>query len=149
MKMGGIFVKSSVMSRDMHFNIGIGFNVDNSNPTICVNDLIHHHNTLTGQQLAPLSIPSVIARTLTVFEKLVGKFEKEGPEAVLELYYKYWLHGGSDVQLEAEGSHHCTVVGLDEYGYLLVETPNGSRQSVHPDGNSFDMMKNLIFAKSG
>jgi len=41
-----------------------------------------------------------------------------------------------------------TILGLDEYGYLLVESPTGTKISVQPDGNSFDMMQNLIMLKS-
>lgn len=41
-----------------------------------------------------------------------------------------------------------TILGLDDYGYLLVESPTGAKISVQPDGNSFDMMHNLITMKT-
>ena len=49
------------------------------------------------------------------------------------------------------GSQHTVqgrVVGLDEFGFLQVSLADGSVMSVQPDGNSFDMMHNLILCKS-
>ncbi|VDP73320.1 unnamed protein product [Schistosoma curassoni] len=40
------------------------------------------------------------------------------------------------------------IVGLDNYGYLLVEDIcTGIRHKLHPDGNSMDMMRGLIITK--
>jgi biotin--protein ligase len=40
------------------------------------------------------------------------------------------------------------IRGLDSSGYLEVRSlQTGKVFSVHPDGNTFDMMKNLIRAK--
>ena len=50
--------------------------------------------------------------------------------------------------LQSEGNILVRVTGLDDYGYLLVETPGGEKISVQPDGNSFDMMQNLIAFKT-
>lgn len=40
----------------------------------------------------------------------------------------------------------ATIVGIDEFGFLKVETSKGI-QTVHPDGNSFDMLQGLIIPK--
>ena len=40
-----------------------------------------------------------------------------------------------------------TIKGLDDFGFLLVETESGESLSVQPDGNSFDMLRNLIAMK--
>lgn len=40
----------------------------------------------------------------------------------------------------------ATVVGIDEFGFLVVETSKGV-VTVHPDGNSFDMLQGLIVPK--
>ena len=50
--------------------------------------------------------------------------------------------------LQSENNAAVRVIGLDDYGYLLVESSSGERISVQPDGNSFDMMKNLIAMKT-
>jgi biotin--protein ligase len=39
------------------------------------------------------------------------------------------------------------IVGIDEYGYLVVKDRTGYQFSVHDDGNSFDMMNGLIRPK--
>jgi len=56
------------------------------------------------------------------------------------------------VRLTSEGGSQHTVegkiVGIDEFGFLQVTLANGSCISVQPDGNSFDMMQNLILPKS-
>lgn len=40
----------------------------------------------------------------------------------------------------------ATITGIDEYGFLVVETNKGT-VTVHPDGNSFDMLQGLIVPK--
>jgi biotin---protein ligase len=56
---------------------------------------------------------------------------------------------GAVVRLGSESGPEATVVGLDDYGFLLVRlASDGSTVSVQPDGNSFDMMKNLILPKN-
>lgn len=41
------------------------------------------------------------------------------------------------------------IIGIDEFGFLLVqEDENKETESVHPDGNSFDMLRGLILPKS-
>ena len=39
------------------------------------------------------------------------------------------------------------ILGLDNHGYLLAEKEDGSCISLQDDGNSFDMMANLIRLK--
>ena len=51
------------------------------------------------------------------------------------------------IHLEREGGPEARVLGLDEHGYLLIRTQDGSTVSAQPDNNSFDMMKNLLVMK--
>lgn len=39
------------------------------------------------------------------------------------------------------------ITGLDDFGFLSVQTNSRKTLSVQPDGNSFDMLKNLIAMK--
>lgn len=71
---------------------GCGFNVTNSNPTICINDLITEHNKQHSAGLKPLRADYLIARVVTVLERLIDTFQDQGPDGVLPLYYKYWVH---------------------------------------------------------
>lgn len=73
--------------------LGCGFNVSNSNPTICINDLVAQHNREQGSKLSPLSPAQLIGRSVTLLERLISDFQLCGPEAVLPIYYKRWVHG--------------------------------------------------------
>lgn len=42
---------------------------------------------------------------------------------------------------------HTKIIGIDEYGYLIVQKLGESVEIVHPDGNSFDMLRGLIIPK--
>ena len=74
------------------FVAGCGFNVSNSNPTICINDLVAEYNKQHRAELKPFRTDDLIARTVTVLEKLIDTFQDKGPNGILPLYYKYWVH---------------------------------------------------------
>ncbi|XP_062392445.1 biotin--protein ligase [Sardina pilchardus] len=146
MKLGGVLVNSTVMGSTFHILIGCGFNVSNSNPTICINDLVVQHNREHGSDLEPLSPAHLIGRTVTQLEKLIADFQEKGPSAVLPIYYKRWVHSGTRVKLWSEDGPEAEVVGLDDHGFLQVKSDK-EVVSVQPDGNSFDMLRNLVVTK--
>ncbi|KAJ7996983.1 hypothetical protein DPEC_G00224190 [Dallia pectoralis] len=147
MKLGGVLVTSSVMGSTFHLLIGCGFNVSNSNPTICINDLVMQHNREHGTSLQALSSAQLIGRSLTVLEELISAFQERGAEAALPLYYKRWVHSGTQVRLWSEEGPRSDVVGLDDNGFLQVRSEEQGVVSVQPDGNSFDMLRNLVVVK--
>lgn len=71
---------------------GCGFNVSNSNPTVCINDLVLQHNREHGCGLDALAPAQLIARSLTLLERFMADFQMHGPHALLPLYYKRWVH---------------------------------------------------------
>lgn len=83
---------------------GCGFNVTNSNPTVCINDLIAEHNRRHEAGLKPLQADRLIARAVTVLESLIDRFQDHGPNGVLPLYYKYWVHRSVPTAAFALGS---------------------------------------------
>lgn len=147
MKLGGVLVNSTLIETTFHILIGFGVNVNNSNPTICINDLIAKFNKEEGTELKPLTADCLIARTVTVLERLIDIFQEKGPNGVLPQYYKYWIHSGKQVRLGDEEGALAWIVGIDDYGYLQVHQEGKGVESVHPDGNSFDMLRNLIVPK--
>ncbi|XP_048396486.2 biotin--protein ligase isoform X2 [Stegostoma tigrinum] len=148
MKLGGVLVNSTLMGATFHVLVGCGFNVSNSNPTICINDIIQQHNKENGTDLQTLRIDLLIARTVTIFENLMSIFQEKGPNGVLPLYYKRWLHSGTKVRLWKEDGPIAWVVGLDDSGFLQVQLENDEDiVTVQPDGNSFDMLRNLMITK--
>ncbi|XP_032431560.1 biotin--protein ligase [Xiphophorus hellerii] len=147
MKLGGVLVTSTFVGSTFHLLIGCGFNVTNSNPTVCINDLIQQYNTQNGCSLEPLSCSQFIALTLNCLQTLITSFQQRGPDAVLPTYYKRWLHSGTQVRLWSEEGPEAQVVGLDDNGFLQVCSKEEGMVSVEPDGNSFDMLKNLVVMK--
>ncbi|ELW67877.1 Biotin--protein ligase [Tupaia chinensis] len=147
MKIGGVLVNSTLMGETFYILIGCGFNVTNSNPTICINDLVTEYNKQHKAQLKPLRADYLIARTVTVLEKLIDTFQDKGPNGILPLYYKYWVHSGQQVCLGSAEGPKVSIVGLDDSGYLQVHQEGCEVVTVHPDGNSFDMLRNLILPK--
>ncbi|XP_034539269.1 biotin--protein ligase isoform X2 [Notolabrus celidotus] len=146
-KLGGVLVTSTMMGSTFHLLVGCGFNVTNSNPTVCINDLIQRYNKEHSCSLQPLSCPQLIARSVTCLENLISSFQKGGPDAVLPTYYSRWIHSATKVRLWSEEGLEVDVVGLDHNGFLQVHSREQGLVSVEPDGNSFDMLKNLVVMK--
>lgn len=46
-----------------------------------------------------------------------------------------------------ESTQKAKVIGLDDFGFLKVQSQDGISFSVHPDGNSFDMLRGLVSPK--
>ncbi|XP_047234777.1 biotin--protein ligase isoform X3 [Girardinichthys multiradiatus] len=147
MKLGGVLVTSTVVGSTFHLLIGCGFNVTNSNPTVCINDLIQKYNIENNCSLEPFNCSQLIALTLNCLEALITSFQEGGPDAVLPTYYKRWLHSGTQIRLWSEEGPEVQVVGLDDNGFLQVYSKEEGMVSVEPDGNSFDMLKNLVVIK--
>ncbi|KAM6983835.1 biotin--protein ligase isoform 1-T1 [Tautogolabrus adspersus] len=147
MKLGGVLVTSTVIGSTFHLLVGCGFNVTNSNPTVCINDLIQRYNSEHGSSLQPLSCPQLIARSVTCLDSLISSFQEGGPDAVLPTYYRRWIHSGTKIRLWSEDGLEADVVGLDQNGFLQVHSREQGLVSVEPDGNSFDMLKNLVVMK--
>lgn len=148
MKLGGVLVNSTLMGTTFHMLVGCGFNVANSNPTICINDIIQQHNKVHGTHLQLLRTDQLMARTVTVLENLISTFQTEGANGVLPLYYKRWMHSGTQVRLWKEDGPAAWIIGLDDSGFLQVlQEGDNNIVTVQPDGNSFDMLRNLIITK--
>ncbi|XP_067289411.1 biotin--protein ligase [Pseudorasbora parva] len=146
MKLGGVLVNSSLTGQTFSLLIGCGFNVSNSNPTVCINDLVRQQRR-HGGDLEPLQPEQLIARSISLLERYISDFQQRGPQELLPLYYSRWVHGGARVRLWSEDGPEAEVVGLDENGFLQVRSGD-QLESVQPDGNSFDMLRNLVVIKS-
>jgi len=139
-KIGGVLVKANFVKDEFVVFVGTGINVANEAPTVCLNQFLP-----SGSK--PITPECIIAITLTRLEQLIEEFQSKGADAVLALYYKYWLHSDKEVTVAATGEK-VKILGLDEYGFLNVKAVDSGRTiTLHPDGNSFDMMANLIEGK--
>lgn len=147
-KIGGVIVNSSLFNSQFNVVIGLGANVSNAVPTECLNSLINDHNTAHGKTLSELCVEDVLAGTLNAMERLINLFQEEGMDALKKEYYQHWLHSNAEVTLESRNNERATMIGLDEFGYLLVKLNDETELSLQPDGNSFDMMRNMIVSKN-
>ena len=51
------------------------------------------------------------------------------------------------VMLADGSSKEVQILGIDTYGFLEVKEKSGKIFTVHPDGNSFDILSGLIAPK--
>ncbi|XP_058452485.1 biotin--protein ligase [Malaya genurostris] len=150
-KIGGCITNSQVQSTEAIVNIGCALNLSNSTPTVCLDDLIHDINSRMGTNLPNLRYEQILALIFNEIERLFNKVQCEDLHCLYELYYRYWLHQDKLVTVKNEEGSEVTgrIKSIDEYGYLLVELDNHVKPiCIHPDGNSFDMMKGLIIPKN-
>ena len=129
---------------EITFNVGIGFNLANSQPTLSFNDL------LKKQGIPPLEPETYFARFFNCLERFLDMLETEdGKKDILQLYHQYWLHEDQKVSVINENNEKtCGIVKcIDEFGFIMVELPNGKQVSLQPGDNSFDMMQGLIMPK--
>ncbi len=149
-KLSGILVTSIVSGNEVNVLIGCGINVYNSQPSLCLNDIIDNYNlqSLT-KKLDYLKCEEVIARTLTQLEILLSTIEEHnGIEIIKGLYRKHWMHSSQSIKLIDDNIERSVAIeGLDNDGYLQVrDNSNGLVLSLHPDGNRFDIMHNLVIS---
>ena len=139
----------------------------NSNPTICVNDIIEQYCRETGKKLDLLTVELVLARMFNAFERILEDYTIKGEASVLPLYYKYWIHGynsefifylliflafrGQSVKYQVKENPvliNGEVIGIDKYGYLQIrDEKSGEVVTVGPDDNTFDAIKGLVSYK--
>ena len=72
--------------------LGCGVNVNNYNPTACVNELIQQYNKTQDANLHLLTPEQLIARTVTCIEQFVEVFQSKREDEFLEKYYSRWMH---------------------------------------------------------
>lgn len=168
-KIGGALIHTTWAASTQQFCVltGIGLNVSNSQPTTCLDDIIHSR-LQKQQQAAQDDLQSMrvckeqlLASVLTHLESCFDTFQAQGFEALRPLYLASWMHSNQVVELEdsiEQGSAGAgglypakrvplTIAGLSPHGFLLAEDPLGQQYELTPDGNSLDMMQGLIKKK--
>lgn len=148
-KLGGLIVTTTVEATQAICNIGVGINLNNSTPTTCINDLIKEYNSKNNKKLPLLTYERFFALVFNEIEKLYETVQSGNLEHFYELYYKLWLHADVDVTIEESDGEkkRAKIIGIDDFGYLKVQTAGKKIEIVHPDGNTFDMLRGLIVPK--
>lgn len=145
-KVGGILVTTSIMGSQVTAMIGCGVNLSNQRPTLCLNELIRQ-----AGETRPLSLEHFLAAVFNQLEELVTLISSGRLDQVLAFYHQHWLHGnGTEVTVRTANDEivRAQIMGIDEFGFLLVQPSEGPSIIVHPDGNSFDMLSGLIAPKT-
>ncbi|KAA3670970.1 biotin---protein ligase, partial [Paragonimus westermani] len=129
----------------------LGINVSNPLPTICLQEVLNRACPNSN----PVSVAKVIATVLSRLERLIDRMlyapKPCGLTWALSLYTQCWMHSNQSVQVHSldKTPINCVVIGVDDFGYLRVrDSTNGAEFSLHPDGNSMDMMRGLIVPKT-
>lgn len=148
-KLGGLIVNTTINKTFAVCNVGLGVNLDNRIPTTCINEMIAQLSSMPSaphERLAPLSREKLLAVTFTQLEHLLNAVQVGQVQQVLDLYYSYWLHSDAEITVVGarESTQKATVIGVDDFGFLRVQGQDGISFSVHPDGNSFDMLRGLV-----
>lgn len=149
-KLGGLLINTQIEGNWAVCNIGCGLNLSNSVPTTCINDIVKAYNKTNSKNLPLYTYEKSFANIFNESEKLIKQIENESDfKAFYDLYYKYWLHGNANVTIKSHDGveKSAKILGIDEYGYLKIQLENGTTDIVHPDGNSFDMLRGLILPK--
>eukprot|EP00744_Colponema_vietnamica_P004919 GILI01007275.1.p1 GENE.GILI01007275.1~~GILI01007275.1.p1 ORF type:complete len:571 (+),score=174.72 GILI01007275.1:60-1772(+) len=150
-KVGGVLCQSSLVGAIFDVTVGVGINVNNRHPTLCMRDLVR-----SGLPNAPLSRENILAGFLNTLEPMLQEMIEAQSFAPLQaLYVQYWLHSEQKLVVKEEsgqGDVNVVVKGLSANGYLLAQETGdgaGERQTfeLHPDGNSLDFMQGLIKKK--
>lgn len=149
-KIGGLIITTTVNASDAVCNIGVGLNLNNSDPTTCINDLIKEYNAANNTQLPVIQYERFFALIFNEIEELFNTVQANKLNHFYEQYYKLWLHAGAEVTIEGRDGNKkkAKILGIDDFGYLRVqEADKDEPDVVHPNGNSFDMLRGLIFPK--
>ncbi|KAL3638784.1 ATP-dependent 5'-3' DNA helicase hcs1 [Castilleja foliolosa] len=149
-KVGGILCTSTYKSKKFNISAGIGLNVNNQQPTICLNSVLQRLGYVAPQ----LQREDIIAAFFNKFERFYDIFTSQGFQALEKLYYKTWLHSGQRVIVQEKNedqdqiSENVVIIqGLTTSGYLLAIAEDGQTCELHPDGNSFDFFSGLVRRK--
>ncbi|KAI3419822.1 BPL/LPL catalytic domain-containing protein [Psidium guajava] len=148
LKVGGILCTSTYKSKKFNVSAGIGLNVDNEKPTVCLNAVLRELSIASYK----FTREDILAAFFNKFENLYNLFIHQGFQALEELYYKTWLHSGQRVIVleknEEQGVENVvSIQGLTPSGYLLAVGEDNQMCELHPDGNSFDFFKGLVRRK--
>lgn len=114
-----------------------------------MNDLIKTYNLKNNTNLPYLEYERFFANVFNEIEELIDIVQSGDFEYLYDLYYKLWLHTDAEIVIiDADGHKKlATIIGIDDFGYLLVKQPDHEPESVHPDGNTFDILRGLISKK--
>lgn len=161
--MGGVLCNSMYIEGAYITTIGVGFNVRNKEPSICMCELFEEAIAIR------VSREVILATFLVQFKRLKQLFCQNGLAGIKDFYTQHWLHSNQIVSVEhSDGdgvtSEQMVIKGLTDSGFLLAgaihrrtlmllsfntltEDKAGVQFELSPDGNSLDFFSGLIKRK--
>lgn len=133
---------------------GVGLNLFNTEPLFSVSDAIK----IKDIQRKRITKETFLSNFMVLFNGYMDRYLTSGFDEFLPMYYSRWLHSDQVIFLEEEGAK-ARITGLSKEGYLKAELLDGLYSVIYPqpslkkefvlepNGNHFDMMKNLISRK--
>lgn len=92
-KIGGLVVNTTLLGSQAIVNVGCGINLNNSKPTLCINDLINEYNVrIPNAKLPLLKYEQFIAMIFNEMERILAEVQNGNFENFYSLYYDLWLH---------------------------------------------------------
>ncbi|KAG2438269.1 hypothetical protein HYH02_010967 [Chlamydomonas schloesseri] len=156
-KIAGALIHTTWQGNCFNVITGIGLNVNNRQPTTCLDELLEKAAAAAGgaPPAAPLPREVVLAEILAAMDDVFNTFEAQGFPPLEPEYQAAWLHSGqcldfddSDPSQGISAPHvRLTIRGLSPAGFLLAVDEAGQRYELTPDGNSLDMMRGLLRRK--
>mmetsp|Transcript_17725 Transcript_17725/g.22605 ORF Transcript_17725/g.22605 Transcript_17725/m.22605 type:complete len:389 (-) Transcript_17725:440-1606(-) len=150
LKIGGILCESVFKGGVAVVTIGVGINVDNTEPTTCLRSLCSNSNSNRNSEVA-VTRESLLAEILKRYEQLHKELvdPKQGFERIRKEYEKRWLHSGQQVTLESNNGLKATINGISSTTGALLATciSTGEKLELYPDGNRMDFFKGLLTRK--
>ncbi|CAF1409658.1 unnamed protein product [Adineta steineri] len=152
-KLGGILATSSICGNYASITLGLGVNISNSEPSVCLNDAIDQQKpTLT---LDHFTIEEFIGRTVGYLQQWISQLSQSNIlQATIaihnfyQFYESHWMHQNKDVFVD-KWQEKVTIVGIDPYGFLRVrKSSNGEIVTLHTDVHSFDIRQSIIREKA-
>lgn len=151
--------------------VGIGVNVSNSEPSVCLNDAIDQQKST--KTLTNFTMEEFLGRTIGYFHQWISQLSQSNIlQATISIYNFYqvyqslWMHQSvlMDKSIRRNVSNDgfsrnqevfvekwkekVTIVGIDEYGFLKVrKSSTGDVLTLHADVHSFDVRNGVIYEK--
>ena len=139
-----------LLSNTNYTSLGIGLNLDNQEPTFCLNEIIRKYNAQNSTQLPLWTPEQLLAKFHITFEVLVslccssqsagGNSGSSSPVRAVhddltqgfqyfrKIYEAYWLHQDQIIRIfddELLLERMMKIIGINEQG-LLMATPHPS-----------------------
>ena len=139
-KVSGILVNCIQSRHVFQVLIGVGVNLL-SDPSLP--NLTHLNDYLSVKIEKEPFLKELLERFKYYHDKLMNY-----DEFPFDNYHSNWLHNDQMIQSKDFPGKSLKIKGIDEFGYLIAfDSESNDVYKFEPDGNSFDMMKNLIQRK--